>query len=208
VYLTEILKNIDYQYGINPSSEEDLLKIYETDQGNRTGIDMLSDFICKTIGKGYKDKIKRINRSSRKLDFVTGPEDMLEIEYEFKVINEEAIKNKVITKDMVLQEMNTWETILRPGIFKNLIDTSACYNGLTKFQIDEHMPRIKKANNDATFTTYKYVFYQTEKPEWKSPERLQSLSFKNGYIRLKVDMPVKQEAVIPADKEGIKNDIK
>jgi hypothetical protein len=202
--LTEILQDINYKEGIVLDDESSLLNKYEIEGEEIQGFVAVSRFISETFERNFKTIIENIKKSDLPIDFKTGPEDLLDILYKTKVVNEVAFKYKLVTKNKDLTSLPTWEDYLKPNIFKEIIKNQSAMRVLTSFNIDEYMPKWRKENQDKTFTTYKYTFYSAEKEQWQSVNRIQEVKFQDGYIVMKITMPVKEEKVIPEEPSAEK----
>lgn len=201
--LTEILQNISLENLINLSDHKDLSKIYKIENSDVQGKDCVGEFVAQSFAKGYNLEIQKVILSNKDINFVTGPENYLEITYSTKVIHELAYKYKVLTKDLVLNTLPTWEGFLKSSIFYAILNNPTTINKLQNFDLTNFLPQWKEKNPDATLTSYKYEFYEDEKPDWADPERLSVVKFDKGYIIITINMPVK-EIKTPIEGKEIK----
>lgn len=199
--LSEIIQNINLNYFIDISDPSSLSNIYTVDNSQLQGSKCVGNAIAEMFARGYELSIQDVIPLPDTQDFTTGPEKTLEIHYKTKVINEIALKYKIYTENGALSNLDTWEGYLKPNIFFSIINSAKTMNKLTDFDLEEHIPTWKKENPDQTVTHYKYDFYPSEKPEWANPERLTSVGFKDGYILLKIKIPVKETMNVPETKE-------
>jgi len=190
--LTEIIKDVEIRERIQLDDSHTLTNVYDIDGEKISGSQCVAKFIAETLAKGYKLTAEKVFLADEPVDFVTGPEQMLVILYKTRIINELASKYKLITSDESLDDLKTWEAYLKPEIFKEILANPTTLSKMQEIDLNEFLPKLKKTNKDQTVTSYKYKFYEAEKPEWADNKRLKFVSFINGYLKIKIDLPVQE----------------
>lgn len=199
--LSEILNGIDLKYFIDLDDPESLSRAYDVGDEKLQGGECVARMIADTFARGYKLELEKIINMGEDADFISGPEKYLELHYSVKIINEIAFKYKVLTRNVVMDALSTWDGHLRPNIFSAIMNSQDAMNSLRGFDLEEHIPAWRKQNPDFTMTSYKYDFYRDEEQDWKNQERLMSLSFQDGHVKMKMVMPIKEVKTIPKSKE-------
>ena len=197
--LTEIIKDLTVRAQIKPGDPMDLVKTFDVGGEQIKGIDCISRLISETISKAYKFSVVKVHLAQESVDFSSGPERMLKLEYRTKVINEIASKYRFLTSDMDFTNFEVWNSELKSNIFKNIIENPVTLSKLRNVDLSQYIPEISKKNDNQTMTSYNYEFYDTEKPDWADSRRLKGISFENGYLIVELDMPVKEVPVVKAE---------
>jgi hypothetical protein len=197
--LTEIIQNVEVPDRIRMDDSNSLSKVYDIGEEKLHGYECIGKVFSEMLAKGYNLSVEGMIKSSKQIDFVTGPEQYLTIKYKAKIINEVASKYKIITNDTNLELLDTWQGFLRTSIFNEIMDNPATINKLQDFDISEYVPLRKKENNDQTTTSYSYEFYEAEKPEWRNSERLHAAVLSKGFVLIQIDLPVKEVKTAPKE---------